>query len=117
MNSIITFRRWIDYVVKKVGIVHVAIGSDVAYSSRPSCNNSIKLPPRRKSRARFASLWPKETLTATETARESIAWTNWPLFTVGLVQRGYRDEDVKKIIGGNVMRVAKAVFPTYPPLA
>jgi membrane dipeptidase len=40
-----------------------------------------------------------------------------PLFTVGLVQRGYRDEDVKKIIGGNVMRVAKAVFPTYPPLA
>jgi membrane dipeptidase len=111
------FLDHIDYVVKKVGIDHVAIGTDVAYSSRPSGNNSIKLPPRRKSRARFASLWPKETLTATETARESIAWTNWPLFTVGLVQRGYRDEDVKKIIGGNVMRVAKAVFPAYPPLA
>ena len=111
------FLDHIDYVVKKIGIDHVAIGTDVAYSSRPSGNNSIKLPPRRKSRARFAALWPKETLTATEFARESIAWTNWPLFTVGLVQRGYRDEDVKKIIGGNVMRVAKAVFPTYPPLA
>jgi len=111
------FLDHIDYVVKKIGIDHVAIGTDVAYSSRPSGNNSIKLPPRRKSRARFASLWPKETLTATESARESIAWTNWPLFTVGLVQRGYRDDDVKKIIGGNVMRVAKAVFPTYPPLA
>jgi len=111
------FLDHIDYVVKKIGIDHVAIGTDVAYSSRPNGNNSIKLPPRRKSRARFASLWPKETLTATETARESIAWTNWPLFTVGLVQRGYRDEDVKKIIGGNVMRVAKAVFPAYPPLA
>ena len=110
------FLDHIDYVVKKVGIDHVAIGTDVAYSSRPGIDNSIKLPPRRKSRNRFASLWPKETLTATETARESIAWTNWPLFTVGLVQRGYRDEDVKKIIGGNVMRVAKAVFPTYPPL-
>lgn len=110
------FLDHIDYVVKKVGIDHVAIGTDVAYSSRPSGNNSIKLPPRRKSRARFASLWPKETLTATESARESIAWTNWPLFTVGLVQRGYRDEDIKKIIGGNVMRVAKAVFPAYPPL-
>lgn len=111
------FLDHIDYVVKKIGIDHVAIGTDVAYSSRPSGNNSIKLPPRRKSRTRFAALWPKETLTATESARESIAWTNWPLFTVGLVQRGYRDEDVKKIIGGNVMRVAKAVFPTYPPLA
>ena len=110
------FLDHIDYVVKKVGIDHVAIGTDVAYSSRPNGNNSIKLPPRRKSRTRFAALWPKETLTATESARESIAWTNWPLFTVGLVQRGYRDEDVKKIIGGNVMRVAKAVFPTYPPL-
>ncbi len=111
------FLDHIDYVVKKIGIDHVAIGTDVAYSSRPNGNNSIKLPPRRKSRARFAALWPKETLTATESARESIAWTNWPLFTVGLVQRGYRDDDVKKIIGGNVMRVAKAVFPTYPPLA
>jgi membrane dipeptidase len=111
------FLDHIDYVVKKVGIDHVAIGTDVAYSSRPNGNNSIKLPPRRKSRTRFAALWPKETLTATESARESVAWTNWPLFTVGLVQRGYRDEDVKKIIGGNVMRVAKAVFPTYPPLA
>jgi len=111
------FLDHIDYVVKKIGIDHVAIGTDVAYSSRPNGNNSIKLPPRRKSRTRFAALWPKETLTATESARESIAWTNWPLFTVGLLQRGYRDEDVKKIIGGNVMRVAKAVFPTYPPLA
>ena len=36
---------------------------------------------------------------------DSMAWTNWPLFTVGLVQRGYSDEDVQKIIGGNVLRV------------
>lgn len=114
--DITAFLDHIDYIVKKVGIDHVAIGTDVAYSSRPTGDNSVKIPPRRKSRDRFASLWPKETLTATESARESISWTNWPLFTVGLVQRGYRDEDVKKIIGGNVMRVAKAVFPVFPPL-
>ncbi len=36
----------------------------------------------------------------------SLAWTNWPLFTVGLVQRGYADDDIRKIIGGNVVRVA-----------
>ena len=37
----------------------------------------------------------------------SLAWTNWPLFTVGLVQRGYSDDEIRKIIGGNVMRVAR----------
>ena len=40
----------------------------------------------------------------------SIAWTNWPLFTVGLVQRGHSDEDIRKILGGNVMRVAQAAL-------
>jgi membrane dipeptidase len=39
-----------------------------------------------------------------------MAWTNWPLFTVGLVQRGYKDDDIRKIIGGNVLRVARAVL-------
>jgi len=33
------------------------------------------------------------------------------LFTVGLVQRGYSDEDIQKIIGGNALRVAMEVFP------
>ena len=35
---------------------------------------------------------------------------NWPLFTVGLVQRGYVDEDIRKIIGGNFLRVATEVL-------
>ena len=38
---------------------------------------------------------------------DSLAWTNWPLFTVGLVGRGHSDEDIRKIIGGNVMHVAR----------
>ncbi|HAW29923.1 MAG TPA: dipeptidase, partial [Planctomycetaceae bacterium] len=39
--------------------------------------------------------------------RTSVSWTNWPLFTVGLVQRGYSDADIQKIIGGNVLRVCQ----------
>jgi membrane dipeptidase len=34
------------------------------------------------------------------------------MFTVGMVQRGISDVDIQKILGGNVMRVARAVFPT-----
>jgi len=40
----------------------------------------------------------------------SMAWTNWPLFTVGLVQLGYSDHDIQKIIGLNAIRVAEKVF-------
>jgi membrane dipeptidase len=109
-----SFLDHIDYVAKKIGVDHVSIGTDIAYSSRKINAEVRKLPPRRKSRNRFASLWPRETVTTTEQARESLAWTNWPLFTVGLVQRGYKDEDIKKIIGGNVMRVAREVFPALP---
>lgn len=35
----------------------------------------------------------------------SLAWLNWPYFTVGLVSRGYSDRDIQKIIGGNFLRL------------
>ena len=53
-------------------------------------------------------LWPKDDFKTTGEMTESVAWTNWPLFTVGLVQRGYSDEVIRKVIGGNVMRVIAA---------
>ncbi|OGV47647.1 MAG: hypothetical protein A2017_21805 [Lentisphaerae bacterium GWF2_44_16] len=96
----------IDYAVKKFGAEHVAIGTDATYSLHS------EIPMRYlKSRQRFAALWPEGSLTPPEYQRDndnnSLAWTNWPLFTVGLVQKGYSDDDIRKIIGLNVMRVAK----------
>jgi len=41
--------------------------------------------------------------------RESLAWSNRPLFVVSLVQLGYRDEAIQRIIGDNVLGVARAV--------
>jgi membrane dipeptidase len=41
-------------------------------------------------------------------ALASLAWSNWPLFTVGLVQRGHSDETIQKILGGNMLRVLRA---------
>lgn len=97
----------IQYVTKKFGVDHVAIGTDVAYSSQNSSLESRKLPKRSRSREPFRSLWPKDDFAETPEMTTSLAWTNWPLFTVGLVQRGYTDEEIRKIIGGNVMRVAR----------
>ncbi|NIO70239.1 MAG: membrane dipeptidase, partial [Anaerolineae bacterium] len=35
--------------------------------------------------------------------------THLPRLTAGLVERGYGEEDVKKILGGNFMRVFREV--------
>ncbi|MCE9531846.1 MAG: dipeptidase [Planctomycetes bacterium] len=109
-GDLVAFLDHIDYVVRKVGVDHVAIGTDIAYTSRNAEKERRKMPKSARKRERFASLWPKETFVATPKARDSLAWTNWPLYTVGLVQRGYSDQDIQKIIGGNVLRVAHAVL-------
>lgn len=98
----------IDYVVKKFGISHVAIGTDVAHTSQHAAG--MKLPSRGKRRTRFESLWPEGALGGTWPRAGSLGWTNWPLFTVGLIQRGYSDEDIRRILGGNMMRVCRAAM-------
>jgi membrane dipeptidase len=99
----------IDYMVKRFGAGHVAIGTDVAYASRAAPAEEKKLPPRRRSRVRFEYYWPPDALGGS-TQDLTLSWTNWPLFTVGMVQRGHSDADIQKILGGNVLRVARAVF-------
>ena len=104
----------IDYVAKKFGVDHVAIGTDIAYTSSYSAaeNKKAAVGGLRRQREAFRSLWPKDDFIPTEEADLSLSWTNWPLYTVGLVQRGYSDEDIRKILGGNVMRVARANLVT-----
>ena len=98
----------VDHVARKFGPDHVAIGTDVTYTSQNAAAEQKKVPRRpRRRREDFRSLWPADDFRPAPGARDSIAWTNWPLFTVGLVQRGYRDDVIRKIIGGNVLRVAR----------
>lgn len=108
-GDIVALLDHIDYVAKKFGVDHVAIGTDVAYSSRNSGDENKKAAVAgfRRKREAFRSLWPKDDFVPTAQAAASIAWINWPLFTVGLVQRGYSDEEIRKILGGNVMRVCR----------
>ena len=102
----------IDHVVRVFGIDHVAIGTDVAYSAPPLPAPKSDRPASRarRTRTRFEALWPRDSLVPMPEAQLTLAWTNWPLFTVGLVQRGYRDEDIEKILGRNMLRVARDVL-------
>ena len=102
------FLDHIDYVVQKFGIDHVAIGTDrVAVLSRSGSSY-----PQPKSRPIWEQYWTGDGVGRNEPEDfGSLAWTNWPLFTVGLVMRGYSDSDIQKIIGGNVLRVCKDSMP------
>jgi membrane dipeptidase len=97
------------YAVKRIGADHVAIGTDVGYSCHNPPGEAKKMPKRGPSRPRWEYLWPNDAFKLKGNP-QSMAWTNWPMFTVGMVQRGMRDEDIQKILGLNVLRVARAVL-------
>jgi len=98
----------IEHLVKRYGADHVAIGTDIAYIPRGAEAEYRKMGRRPKSRGRYESFWPPGALDSG--SHPSLAWTNWPMFTVGMVQRGISDTDIQKVLGGNVMRVARAAL-------
>jgi len=105
----------IDYAVNQFGVDAVAIGTDRSYAlpASESPDDSFHL----RQRLPWESLWsgtsPNLDAAWNQPRQvQSLVWTNWPLFTVGLVQRGYREEDIRKIIGGNVLRVARDNWKT-----
>ena len=107
--TINTFLDHIDYVAKKFGVDHVAIGTDHGISIQSWKPENGSMPPGRHI---WEQYWqnPAKDLThegLTPAHFDALTWTNWPLFTVGLVKRGYTDDEIRKIIGGNVLRVCQ----------
>lgn len=100
----------IDYIAKRFGVQHVGIGTDISYTSSQAAAENRKIPSGGKRRTRYEALWPEDAFGKRFPGEKSLAWTNWPLFTVGLVQRGYRDEDIRQILGLNMLRVARQVL-------
>ncbi len=112
-GDISAMMKHIDYMVKKFGFEHVGIGTDHGYSSQYNVeeNKIVAASVSRQShRTRWEALWPNEPFKGTSEMAQSMAWTNWPLFTVGLVQMGYSDKNIQKIIGLNALRVARAAI-------
>jgi membrane dipeptidase len=101
----------LDYAIKTFGADHVAIGTDIAYISRNEKTEQAKVTAKSKTggpRRSWQSLWPPFDFRESSDAVRSLAWTNWPLFTIGLVQRGHSDDTIRKVLGENTLRVWRA---------
>ncbi|PJB67220.1 MAG: dipeptidase, partial [Armatimonadetes bacterium CG_4_9_14_3_um_filter_58_7] len=106
----------IDYAVDLMGVDHVGIGTDTTYpmphyTDVPSPWEKYPKVSPYNGDAWYGAWESVQHLHTTpdEEQQQSLAWTNWPCFTVGLVARGYSEGDIAKIIGGNFLRVLRAV--------
>ncbi|MBR7140234.1 MAG: membrane dipeptidase [Lentisphaeria bacterium] len=105
----------IDHIVKTIGIDHVGIGTDLCYHRKwPDEVYAMKTYPNAEYSSRWWGNWKSAPHTAPkkgENSYGSLAWINWPLYTVGLVTRGYTDDQIAKIQGENFLRVLGANQP------
>lgn len=114
-GDLTTFLDHLDHLIKKFGPDHAAIGTDIAYVSRFDKEERAKIKKRPDGSSpvggaadKWEHLWPKDDYQTSPDAEKSIAWTNWPFFTLGMIMRGHSDDTIRKVLSQNVLRVVKA---------
>jgi len=93
-----TFARHIDYVVQLVGVDHVGLGLDYLFNEA-ELNAHLAARP---------DIWPAEW--GYKTGIKFFTPEQLPELTE-LLLRGFREADVRKILGENLLRVAETVWP------
>ena len=90
--------RHIDHMVELAGADHVAIGMDSVLKVDSA---GYFVPDHR-------SYWPARQYP--DKGTDCLQPESFPSLTQALIDRGYKDEDVRGIIGGNFFRLAKQVW-------
>lgn len=100
-----TIVRHIDYLVARIGANHVGIGLDYSYKQ-----NVDDSPPNLDK-----NYWWPRAHGYTDGANVRVATPEQlPQITVGLFALGYKEADIAKILGGNMLALAKKVWrPGY----
>lgn len=112
-GTIKDFLDHIDYALNLIGVDHVGIGTDAFI--HPKMPERL-LKKMDQDESRWMGFWVQDwietqalTVTLVEARVGSLAWMNWPYFTVGLVSRGYSDQEIQKIIGNNFLKIIEKV--------
>jgi len=87
----------IDYVVDLVGVDHVGIGTDWG-ASYPQA-----LAQKLNEESSLFGFREEHKLDWCETLEGFRSWQDWPNITAELIRRGYNEEEVEKIVGGNFL--------------
>jgi len=102
--------RHVAHALRVVGPEHVVISTDLGHNPGPPQPLPQKLPGSwRRVAAAGRHKFKPEGRTSLEHFGGSLAWTNKPLITVGLVKMGLSDEAIAQIHFGNLKRVLNAV--------
>lgn len=102
--SINDFLDHIDYVVNLVGADHVAIGTD-NFHYETYVAQAYRSIFERTFPGFFGGYGNEE-----KHVNGFSKWSDWPNLTSSLLQKGYPSESVRKILGGNFMRVFSEVW-------
>ena len=116
INSLISH---IEHAVEVAGIDHVGIGTDTNWSmprtdSVPADYFPPGAPMPLNSKYAQSGAWDRKEHFNYDSSlpaeyQESLKWTNWPYFTVGLKKRGFSDCDIAKVTGENFIRIFKQI--------
>jgi membrane dipeptidase len=93
----------VDCVVKLVGVDHVAIGLDKVFGDQVA-NHRRMMAQGLIDPAKAGMELNAEYMEGIESPEE------WPNITRGLVSRGYSDQEIEKIVGGNALRIMEQVI-------
>ena len=112
-NDINALMDHVEYIAKLVGVEHVGISTDNRYIHNWDTPPELLrgYPNAEFNGNRWWGNWanyPYTNNSGKTLADGSLAWINWPLFTVALVTRGFSDEEIAKIMGQNFLRVFRA---------
>lgn len=102
------FVECIDYTVGVVGIDHVSIGTD-SEATKGAYPPELRASLRRKYPGTTGAFHQKFPQGAPVKGLEE-GLGDWPNITTRLLQRGYKPDDVKKVLGGNLLRVMREVW-------
>jgi len=104
-HSIESFMEHFEYCVNLIGIDHVAFGPDTLFGDHVALHHAFARQLSIRSAHGAQSFTEVEFVDGVENPAEE-----FPNIVRWLVAHGYGDEDIDKVLGGNIMRVLKEVW-------